>query len=286
MIKPPAAHWWCWLPSNQAAAGVDQEVTQWPGRNSPLLISSPTPAALIMLHKTAQELRTGHQHLADFSCLQQFRWRKRFMHLAPDKVKHGRWKRAWKFHWKSSNDGIAATKADAAGKLLQEARDGAGGAGGRGAEPHRGAVGCQEDLPHGLQAGLPLRREGAPAGGGGDVRAPRQKNTKAFSWSIMGNATQRHTRPKAGWDQEEAPASVCLLLTSDLYSSGPGFDLLLFPALHHFVEVYTHQLHQVEVHVHHHTNNVPTEQSVPLLLRVENNLLLFQSADRQCAVSK
>lgn len=65
---------------------------------------------------------------------------------------------------KSSNDGVAATEADPAGKLLQQAGDGAGRAGGRGPEAHGGAVGGQEDLSNRLQAGLAFRRQQAPAG--------------------------------------------------------------------------------------------------------------------------
>lgn len=61
-----------------------------------------------------------------------------------------------------SDDGVGPPEADAAGKLLQQAGDGTGGAGRRRLEAHGGAVGGQEDFPHRLQTGLPLRREGTP----------------------------------------------------------------------------------------------------------------------------
>lgn len=55
-----------------------------------------------------------------------------------------------------SDDGVVGAEADAAGELLQQAGDGARGAGGRRLEAHCGAVGGQEDFPHRLQTGLTL----------------------------------------------------------------------------------------------------------------------------------
>lgn len=55
-----------------------------------------------------------------------------------------------------SDDGVGASEADPTGELLQQAGDGAGGAGRRGLEAHGGAVGRQEDFPHCLQTGLAL----------------------------------------------------------------------------------------------------------------------------------
>lgn len=71
-------------------------------------------------------------------------------------------KEGLKSHWEGSNDGVGAPKADPSGELLQQAGDGAGGAGRGGLEAHGGAVGCQEDFPHRLQTGLTLRGEGTP----------------------------------------------------------------------------------------------------------------------------
>lgn len=69
---------------------------------------------------------------------------------------------------RGSDDGVGAAEADPAGKLLQEAGDGAGGAGRRGLEADGGAVGRQEDFPHRLQTGLTLRGEGTPGEGRGN----------------------------------------------------------------------------------------------------------------------
>lgn len=78
------------------------------------------------------------------------------------------WKRkeGLKSHWEGSDDGVGAPEADPAGKLLQQAGDGARGAGRRGREADGGAVGCQEDFPHRLQAGLTLRGEGTHSAAG------------------------------------------------------------------------------------------------------------------------
>lgn len=71
-----------------------------------------------------------------------------------------------------SDDGVVGSEADPAGKLLQQARDGAGRAGRRGLETDCGAVGGQEDFPHRLQTGLALGGEGTPGeeSRGGDVQ--------------------------------------------------------------------------------------------------------------------
>lgn len=82
---------------------------------------------------------------------------------------HGSGKEGLKSHWEGSNNGVGAPEADAAGKLLQQAGDGAGGAGHRGLEADGGAVGCQEDFPHRLQAGLTLRGEGTHSSAGSFV---------------------------------------------------------------------------------------------------------------------
>lgn len=68
-----------------------------------------------------------------------------------------------------SDDAVGATQAHPSGELLQQARDGARGAGCEGLQAHRGAVGRQEHLPHSLQPHLPLQRTGTPGdeGGGG-----------------------------------------------------------------------------------------------------------------------
>lgn len=68
-----------------------------------------------------------------------------------------------KSHWEGSDDRVGAPEANPAGELLQQAGDGARGAGRRGLEAHGGAVGRQEDFPHRLQTGLTLRGEGTPA---------------------------------------------------------------------------------------------------------------------------
>ena len=66
-----------------------------------------------------------------------------------------------------SHDVVGSPEAHTAGKLLQEPRDGSGGAGGRRLEAHGGAVGGQEELPHRLQPGLALRQEATPGEGRG-----------------------------------------------------------------------------------------------------------------------
>ena len=63
-----------------------------------------------------------------------------------------------------SDDGVGATESHPPGELLQQARDGAGGAGCRRLEPHGGAVGRQEHLPYRLQPHLALQRAGTPGG--------------------------------------------------------------------------------------------------------------------------
>lgn len=81
-------------------------------------------------------------------------------------------KRVWSHIERGSNDGIGGPEADPAGELLQQAGDGAGGAGCWGLEANRGAVGRQEDFPHRLQTGLTLRGEGTPGG----ERGRRERN--------------------------------------------------------------------------------------------------------------
>lgn len=62
-----------------------------------------------------------------------------------------------------SDDNVGASEAHPSGELLQQAGDGAGRAGCRGPQAHGGAVGRQEDFPHGLQAGLTLRGKRTPS---------------------------------------------------------------------------------------------------------------------------
>lgn len=81
-------------------------------------------------------------------------------------------KRVWSHIERGSNDGIGGPEADPAGELLQQAGDGAGGAGCWGLEANRGAVGRQEDFPHRLQTGLTLGGEGTPGG----ERGRRERN--------------------------------------------------------------------------------------------------------------
>lgn len=88
-----------------------------------------------------------------------------FIVLSPDMNRpwmDGSRKRVWRHIEGSLDDGVGASEANPTGKLLQQARDGTGGAGCRGLEAHGGAVGRQEDFPHRFQTGLTLWGERTP----------------------------------------------------------------------------------------------------------------------------
>lgn len=112
-------------------------------------------------------------------------------------------KEGLKSHWGGgSDDGIGASEANPAGKLLQQTGNGAGGAGCRGLEAHSGAVGCQEDFPHRFQTRLTLWGERTHSSTGSFVLKAEGQG------GVIGSSDSR--RVGGGWGQRWREVSVVM----------------------------------------------------------------------------